>query len=88
MEDLTALIEYTNRGFCHKLHSMEEAERELGRKPILNRLGVVSGRQILAGGQEEIKNHMGLKGVRCQPTLQAKGENTAASPSGPCLPSH
>ena len=45
MEDLTALIEYTNRGFCHKLHSMEEAERELGRKPILNRLGVVSGRQ-------------------------------------------
>ena len=41
-EDLNQLIEdYTARGFCHKVKTMEEAKAELGREPILNRLGVV-----------------------------------------------
>ena len=42
-QDLLALIEdYTKRGFCHKLKSVKEAEQELGRAPILNKLGVVT----------------------------------------------
>lgn len=41
-EDLDQLIDdYTARGFCHKAMSMEEATAELGREPVLNRLGVV-----------------------------------------------
>ena len=41
-EDLCKLIEdYTARGFCHMVKTMEEAEEELGRKPHLNKLGVV-----------------------------------------------
>ena len=41
-EDLKALIgDYQDRGFCHLVYSMREAEEELGRPPILNRLGVV-----------------------------------------------
>ena len=41
-EDLKALIlDYRTRGFCHVVQDVEEAERELGRKPVLNRLGVV-----------------------------------------------
>ena len=41
-EDLNQLIQdYMDRGFCHKVSSMAEAEQELGRTPVLNKLGVV-----------------------------------------------
>eukprot|EP00435_Cladocopium_sp_Y103_P068903 s1426_g32.t1 len=41
-EDLNSLVkDYIARGFCHRLESMAEAERELGRPPVLNKLGVV-----------------------------------------------
>ena len=41
-EDLQTLIQdYQARGFCHLVTTMEQAEEELGRRPVLNRLGVV-----------------------------------------------
>ncbi|CAK9106255.1 Uncharacterized protein SCF082_LOCUS49493 [Durusdinium trenchii] len=41
-DDLDALIsDYVGRGFCHLSGSMEEATAELGRPPVLNKLGVV-----------------------------------------------
>ena len=33
--------DYVQRGFCHTVPTESEAEKELGRKPILNRLGVI-----------------------------------------------
>ena len=42
-EVLGGLIEdYIQRGFCHELGSMEEARDELGRYPVINKLGLVS----------------------------------------------
>eukprot|EP00435_Cladocopium_sp_Y103_P018360 s1353_g4.t1 len=41
-EELRALIRgYIDRGFCHLVDSLEEAEKELGRAPIVNKLGLI-----------------------------------------------
>eukprot|EP00435_Cladocopium_sp_Y103_P051935 s1011_g16.t1 len=45
--ELQRLIqEYEEKGFCHTVSSIEEAEAELGRKPVLNRLGVLVKEKI------------------------------------------
>ena len=49
-EELQSLIQdYTNRKLCHLSSSLEEAERELGRRPILNRLGVIVKHKVEHG---------------------------------------
>eukprot|EP00435_Cladocopium_sp_Y103_P005106 s7174_g1.t1 len=41
-DDLQQLVkDYVDRGFCHLSPSLEEATKELGRQPIVNRLGVI-----------------------------------------------
>eukprot|EP00435_Cladocopium_sp_Y103_P053506 s1434_g17.t1 len=45
----TLINDYVERGFCHIAASLEEATEELGRKPILNRLGVLVKERIDAG---------------------------------------
>ena len=41
-EELQKLIaDYVKRGFCHLTDSLEDAERELGRLPIVNKLGLI-----------------------------------------------
>ena len=42
-EELDKLMDdYVRRGFCHKAKDVAEVEQELGRKPIVNRLGMVT----------------------------------------------
>ena len=49
-EELQQLIEdYVNRGFCHLASSVEQAAAELGRQPILNKLGVLVKEKVDAG---------------------------------------
>eukprot|EP00435_Cladocopium_sp_Y103_P029553 s2001_g7.t1 len=49
-KELQRLIkDYVERGFCHISPSIEEATTELGRRPILNRLGVLVKERVDAG---------------------------------------
>lgn len=42
-EVLNALIDdYVARGFCHEVEDIEAARRELGRDPVINKLGIVT----------------------------------------------
>jgi len=41
-QELQKLVnEYVDKGLCHLVDTLEEAEAELGRKPIINKLGVL-----------------------------------------------
>ena len=48
--ELQLLIDdYVNRGFCHLSPSIKHAEEELGRQPIINKLGVLVKEKVDAG---------------------------------------
>lgn len=70
-QDLLALIEdYTKRGFCHKIKSIKEAERELGRAPILNKLGVVT--KVTPAGKKKSRIIWDLKESRANSICHQK----------------
>ena len=70
-QDLLVLIEdYTKRGFCHKTKSIKEAERELGRAPIPNKLGVVT--KVTPAGKKKSRIIWDLKESRANSICHQK----------------
>ena len=56
-EELRALVQnYVDRGFCHLVGSLKEAEAELGRAPIVNRLGLIIKVKEMESGEITIEN--------------------------------
>eukprot|EP00435_Cladocopium_sp_Y103_P023242 s2849_g5.t1 len=58
-EELQKLIgDYTNRGFCHIVDSIEQAEVELGRPPVVNKLGVIVKDKVNDRGEKVRKTRV------------------------------
>ena len=60
-------LQYEQKGFCHLVKTVKEAEEELGRAPILNKLGVIT--------KEKIENGITSKKSRIIWDLRRSGAN-------------
>ena len=58
-EELRKLIEeYERRGFCHVVNSIDEVREELGRPPVLNRLGLIIKEKKMDNGEISRKSRV------------------------------
>ena len=58
-DELRKLVQdYADRGFCHLVPDLEEAERELGRAPVLNRLAVIVKTKVNDDGETQKKSRI------------------------------
>ena len=74
-EELLNLVKgYIERGFCHTVESLDVAEEELGRKPILNKLGVIVK-------MKEMDDNSKVKKARIIWDLRRSGANSVCQQS-------